>query len=283
MKTSVILGTLGLGLGACAFAGCSSDNKTAGGTGGTSAGGNTSTGGSSSNGGNSDSGTPQGCPANVTPEFFDGGLTQVGYSEPTKSVTLGDGGYYEMPNNSKYHGHCFTFADGAGSTIYPPCGDTGPCFTVNTGLCMTADLGVGSATTWGAGFGCNLNEASTAGAAALFTDVIGMSTITASVYGCSAPPLLQVQLNVVDPPVDSLGVPGSGYFCNRTATWSKPDADGNITATVQLTDLTQDCWNPGGVVFDPATMHVKSIQGQINAVDGKASTWDFCLSRLSIE
>jgi hypothetical protein len=30
-------------------------------------------------------------------------------------------------------------------------------------------------------------------------------------------------------------------------------------------------------------MHVKSVQAQINAVDGQATNWDFCVSQISFQ
>ena len=117
-----------------------------------------------------------------------------------------------------------------------------------------------------------------------------MTSMTISVYGCAVPALLQVQLNVVNAPTDpDSGVPGSGYFCNRTTPLGAPDANGIRSATVPLTSLVQDCWITGdagtaaGPVFDPATMNVRSIQAQINAIDGSATNWDFCVSKWSID
>jgi hypothetical protein len=216
---------------------------------------------------------------------------QVGYTEPNMSIALQDGGFYAMPN-TKYKGYCFTYVDAGGSKFYPPCGvpnpgdPAPPCFTMSTGLCLTAKMGVGSAVAWGGGFGCSLNQGSAAGALALYTDVIGMTSITLGVYGCAIiPSQLQIQLNVVDEIIDDAGVKGDGFFCNRPKkeNWVGPDANGIYTVTVKLTDLTQDCWNAGGMVFDPTWMHVKSIQGQVNSVDGAASSWDFCVSKLSIQ
>jgi hypothetical protein len=304
MNKPAILGALLLGVAASLAASCSSKSDNPATTPNGSSGGSTSadggpspdassggaTGGGASGGGANDDAATDALPfacghadASVVTDV-EGGLTRIGYTDPSRSVTLGDGGHYVMPNsNDKYKGYCFTYGDNAGSSLYPPCGDTGPCFTAATGLCPSASLGQGSATTWGGGIGCNLNQAAGEGTAALYTDVIGMTSMTISVYGCAIPDLLQVQLNVVNPPSDDAGTPGSGYFCNRTTPLGAPDANGVRTATVQLRDLQQDCWLTGGPMFDPDTMNVRSIQAQINAIDGQATNWDFCVSQWSIQ
>jgi hypothetical protein len=307
MKKSVVLGVLILGAAGYAAASCASnDNKSsstlmptggqssnAGSSAGGSHAGTTSTGGSSA-GSSGDSGPPFACGhADASAEFSqEGGLVRVGYTDPARSVTLGDGGYYAMPGGN-YKGYCFTYTDKAGSYLYPPCGqdaDGGylPCFTLSTGMCLSASLGSGSATTWGGGFGCNLNQGTASGAAALNTNVQNMQSITIGVYGCAIPSELQLQLNVSNPPSNDAGTPGSGYFCYRTALGAA-DASGVRSATFDFTKLVQDCWvtndagQQTGPVFDPATMNVKSIQVQVNALDGKASNWDFCVSQLSIQ
>jgi hypothetical protein len=197
------------------------------------------------------------------------------------SIALQEGGFYAMPSSS-YKGYCFTYGDMNGSTLYPPCGTTGPCFTTATGLCLSANLGSGSATTWGGGFGCNLNQASGAGTTALYIDLIGKTSLTVGVVGCKIPDQLQMQLNVANPPTTASGIPGSGYFCNL-ATLSAPDANGVRSATIKLTDLTEDCWLAGGPSLDPATMYAVSMQGQINSITGVPSNWDFCISQLSLQ
>jgi hypothetical protein len=306
MNKPAILGALLLGVAGYAAVSCSSkkDNPTTstGGqstsaSGGASAGSGTAGGGASASGGAAATGgatATGGAATGGTLPFAcghadasvalneEGGLARIGYTDPQRSVALGDGGHYLMPN-TKYKGYCFTYVDTGGSAVYPPCGTTGPCFTASTGLCPSASLGAGSATTWGGGIGCNLNQAAGEGTAALYTDVVGMTSMTISVYGCAVPALLQVQLNVVNPPPVDDATPGSGYFCNRTTPLGDPDADGVRSATVQLTDLRQDCWLTGGPTFDPATMNVRSIQAQINAPEAGASNWDFCVSKWSIQ
>jgi hypothetical protein len=220
------------------------------------------------------------CKASTTaPDFNDGGLIQIGSSDQSASIPLQEGGFYTM--STKYQGYCFTYDDKSGSTLYPPCGTTGPCFTQATGLCLSAKLGSGSVATWGGGFGCNLDQQSGA-SSALYTDITDKTSLTVGVTGCKIPDQLQMQLNVANPPATPAGIPGSGYFCKR-ADLSPPDANGVRSVTIQLTDLTEDCWNDGGPKLDPATMYVVSVQGQINAIEGIASDWDFCVSQLSIQ
>jgi hypothetical protein len=242
------------------------------------------TAGCAGSGGSVDAGTSgdtsPGATCNATPVMDDAGLTKIGTTDPARSITLDVGGFYSIPSSS-YKGYCFTYADTNGSAIYPPCGNTGPCFTVPTGLCLSANLGAGSATTWGGGFGCNLNQVKDT-TTALYTDVTDKTNLIIGVYGCKIPDVLQVQLNVVDPPDTSSGVPGSGYFCKRV-TLPSADSNGVRTATVKLTDLVEDCWQNTTPTLDPATMHVKSVQAQINATDGAASNWDFCVSQLSFQ
>jgi len=115
----------------------------------------------------------------------------------------------------------------------------------------------------------------------LYTDVKGKTTLTIKAYGCSIPDQLQLQLNVVNAPDTDAGVPGSGYFC-KLAQMSPPDADGVRTATVNLSDLVQDCWQSTSPAFDAETMLVKSLQVQINAIEGSETRWDFCVSELSL-
>ena len=221
-----------------------------------------------------------GASCNADPVMDDAGLTKIGTTDPARSITLDVGGFYSIPSTS-YKGYCFTYADPAGSTVYPPRGNTGPCFTVPTGLCLSAKLGAGSAATWGGGFGCSLNQAMET-TTPLLTDVKDKTSLTIGVYGCKIPDELQVQLNVANPPDTSSGVPGSGYFCKRV-TLSSADSNGVRTATVKLTEMVQDCWQSTSPTLDPATMLVKSVQAQINAIDGQATNWDFCVSQISLQ
>jgi hypothetical protein len=304
MNKPVIFGALLLGVAGLVAASCSSNkNNTTGpsanASGGTTAAGDAGTGGGATGGAPSDAASdvlPFACghwDASVKLNE-EGGLVQIGYTDPSKSVTLAEGGYYAMPGTT-YKGYCWTYKDAGGvSAIYPPCGTPQadaappPCFTQSTGLCISANWGAGSASNWGGGFGCSLNQGTAAGAAALNTDVIGKTSLTIGVYGCLVPDQLQVQLNVSNPPSDDAGTPGSGYFCNR-ANLGPPDANGIRSVTVQLADLAQDCWmtgdagTPTGPKFDAATMVVKSIQAQVNAPTGVRSDWDLCVSQLSIQ
>lgn len=258
MKKPTVFGFSLVGLVACAGAGCASSPS-------------------------SDAGAPssKNCKASIVAPFSDdAGLIQIGSSDQSTSISLQEGGFYAMPS-TKFQGYCFTYDDKSGSTLYPPCGTTGPCFTQATGLCLSAKLGSGSVATWGGGFGCSLSQASGT-TTPLYTDIIGKTSLTVGVTGCKIPDQLQMQLNVANPPATPAGIPGSGYFCKR-ANLSPPDANGVRSVTIQLTELTQDCWTAGGPTLDPATMSVLSVQGQINAIEGTPTNWDVCVSQLSIQ
>jgi hypothetical protein len=307
MNKPAILGALLLGVAGSVAASCSSnkDNTApANASGGTTATGDAGTGGGATGGGPADSASdalPFACghwDASVK-YGAEGGLSQIGYTDPSKSITLGDGGYYEMPGGT-YHGYCWTYKDAGGvSAIYPPCGDPyadgglPPCFTKDTRLCISANWGPGSATNWGGGFGCSLQQGTAAGALPLNVKIEGKTSLTIGVYGCLVPDQIQVQLNVPAgiAPEFPAGTAGDGYFCNR-ANLSAPDANGIRTATVQLTDLHEDCWMlndggtaPGGPALDPTdpNMVVKSIQAQVNSPTSVSSDWDFCVSQLTIQ
>jgi hypothetical protein len=260
MKKPTLFGFSLVGLVACAAAGCA---------------------GSGSSGTDASAAASKNCNAATNaPVSNDGGLIQIGSSDQSTSIMLQEGGFYAMPSG-KYQGYCFTYDDKSGSTLYPPCGTTGPCFTQATGLCLSANLGAGSVATWGGGFGCNLSQPSGT-STALYTDITGKTSLTVGVTGCKIPDQLQMQLNVANPPATPAGIPGSGYFCKR-ANLSPPDANGMRSVTIQLTELTEDCWLDGGPKLDPATMYVVSVQGQINAIESTPSNWDFCVSQLSIQ
>jgi hypothetical protein len=286
MNKPAILGAALLGTLAYAIVSCNgSDNKTTNGTGGQGPG----TGGSSSvdsgspSGG--DSGTSDECSdVGASPTFEDGGLFSIGGTDPSKGVTLAPGGFYAMPSTS-YQGYCFTFADNFdpdGSTMYPPCGTTGPCFTDVSGLCPTANLGVATGSTiWGGGVGCNLNQKQGAGTYVFDSDVTGKTSITVSVFGCKVPAILRIQLNVRSMPSRDAAIPDSGYFC-KDATL-KRDTNGMMSGTVLIGDLIQDCWNGTGLKLDTATMKPTSIQVQLNSDTAKRTTFDFCISKMSID
>jgi hypothetical protein len=213
----------------------------------------------------------------------DGGLVRIGATNPDKSVTLDVGGYYKMPSTS-YQGYCFAFADDfspGGSTIFPPCGTTGPCFTVDTGLCAVANIGIANGShVYGAAIGCNLKQVQNT-TFANYADVSGKTSVTVAVYGCQVPDQLQVQLNVANPPMTDAGLYGDGYFCN-IATLSAPDSNGIRSVTIPIGSFREDCWNPGGPLLDPSSMLVTSLQAQISAV-ATQTVWDFCISKLSID
>ena len=251
------------------------------GSGGTSAsGGSTSVAGAATGG----SSATASCIAPAINVTDAGVLLRAGATDPGASVQLDDVGYYTMPS-SPYHGYCFTSADNyapGGSTVFPPCGPKGPCFTAESGLCLKADLGVSSNNVWGAGIGCNLNQMQATGAVSSSANITGKTTLTVAVYGCKPPAQVLLQLNVVNPPFDSSsGILGSGYFCVLT-TLSAPDATGFRTLSVPLADLRQDCWKAGGPLLDPATMKVSSVSFQAMA-SSAASNVDFCVAKLLID
>ncbi len=292
-KTAILGAALLCGIGYLA-ASCSGTKTNNAGSGGANNGGNT--GGSSSQ----DSGTDAGSDVPAYCSQYkggieydpDGGVIRYGASDPEDSLTLDVGGYYNMPPGPpyQYHGYCFTFSDstdntvGGTSTASPPCGTTGPCYTVASGLCSTMklDQAYGSVS-WGAGVGCSLHQGQASTATAGYTDIIGKTSVTVGVYGCKVPKVLQIQLNVTNPPFDDAGVLGDGYYCNRATLPEHPDANGIYTVTIPMTSFIEDCWNALTYpVIDPATHTVKSIQVQVSSDPSKATDWDFCISKLLI-
>jgi hypothetical protein len=286
MKKPVLVGLAILGVTACFVSSCSGTKSNNQASGGTSNGGDTSTGGKTSP---SDSGTDSGTQCVATVEHdVDGAVTRYGASDPEQSVLLDVGGYYSQSSNLQ--GYCFTVSDstddnlaGGTSTFDPPCGKAGPCFTVASGLCATAQLDKANGSiSWGGGIGCNLAQAQSS-SSNTFTAVTGKTSMTISVSGCKVPTTLQMQLNVGNPPLDAdSGKYGDGYFC-KVVTLSSPDSHGVRTATFNLADLRQDCWNPGGPLFNAATMYVTAMQAQISALDTGTSSWDFCISKWTID
>jgi hypothetical protein len=286
MKKPLLVGLTILGAAACLISSCSGTKSNNQASGGTSNGGETSTGSATSH---SDSGTDAGtqCDAKVKYDA-DGGVIQYGASDPEQSVLLDAGGFYSQ--STDLHGYCFTVSDstddnlaGGTSTFDPPCGKTGPCFTVASGLCATAQLDQANGSiSWGGGIGCNLAQAQSS-SSNTFTAVTGKTSMTISVSGCKVPTTLQMQLNVGNPPFDAdAGKYGDGYFC-KVVTLSSPDSHGVRTATFNLADLRQDCWNPGGAVFDASSMYVTAMQAQVSALAASTSDWDFCISKWTID
>jgi len=218
----------------------------------------------------------------------DGGVIRYGASDPAQSVVLEAGGFYAP--SPELHGYCFSVSDStddnptAGtSTVDPTCGKTGPCFTAASGLCATAHIDKANGpSSWGVGVGCNLAQAPTAGAQNTYTSLPGKTSMTIAVSGCKIPDSLQMQLNVGNPPMDNAGRYGDGYFC-KVVTLSVPDALGVRSATFQLSDLMQDCWNGSGLMFDVSTMIVTAMQIQISAEDSGPTSWDFCISKWTID
>lgn len=255
-------------------------------------GGQPGTGGATATGGSHDAGTPDSSAplppqcdgTNVGPERVDGGLVQIGNTNPASSISLDVGGYYR---SGDYHGYCFGYADGIaniGSTIFPPCGGNGnECFTKDSGLCVTASLGVASSSIWGAGIGCSLGEDQTGGKSPADVSLVGKTSLSVEVYGCSVPSLLRLQVNV-DPPIyDAVNnVLHSGYYC-ADVTLSAPDSNGARQGSVALSQLQEDCWNATALYLDTSTQTAKSIQLQINADTVKRTSWDFCVSKFELD
>jgi hypothetical protein len=295
MNKPAILGAILLcGLG-CVMASCSSEKKNNAGAGGqSSTGGSTATGGSQSDAGTTGGSTalPVGCEsraADAGPEradaAVDGGLVQIGNTDPSKSIQLGEGGFFTSPSG-EYKGYCFTFTDVTSkgtSTMFPTCGKTPDCFTQATGLCPTALLGIADKDghTWGAGIGCNLNQKAGSGTVENSVSLVGKTSLSVQLYGCKTPNVVRLQLNIDNPVFDDAGTLGSGYYCSD-APVSAPDSDGIRKATVQLTSLTQDCWK-SNLVLDTSTMTAKSVQVQIGADQGRTTDYDFCISNIALE
>ena len=284
MKKTALLGLV-LTLGAGTFAAsCGSDSKsnTSGSGGDSSVGGSTATGGSATGGASSAAPAPH-CD-NATDagvERFDGGIIQVGGTDPVNSVNLDVGGYYDQ---GAYKGYCFTYADNKpdGSKSFPPCGGNGnECFTKDSKLCVTTSLGIATADIWGSGIGCSLNEDKTTGKAGDPVSIASVTSLSVEVYGCNAPKSLRLQINV-DPPIydavaDKLH---SGYYCGDV-TLSAADANGARAGSIDITKLREDCWTGAGLLLDKTTQTAKSIQLQINA-DAKKTAFDFCVSKFAL-
>ncbi|HEY5959513.1 MAG TPA: hypothetical protein VIV60_23310 [Polyangiaceae bacterium] len=221
--------------------------------------------------------------SSVEPQRGDEGLIRVGATNPENSVPLDVGGFFARGDNQ---GFCFTYADAKpdGSTAFPPCGGTGKeCFTKESGLCATAKLGVASSDVWGAGIGCALNQASTAGAASDRVSLVGKSSISVEVYGCKTPAHLRLQLNIYPPIFDEdAGKLHSGYYCGDVDL-SESDSNGARKGTIEIAKLREDCWTGTGLLLDPANQTAESIQLQINADAKETTEYDFCVSKFALE
>ena len=293
MNKPTILGLVFWGVTGCLLVSCSGSKSNSSGSGGqtSSSGGSEAGGGpSKSDGGPEGGSAAQACPnPGVDAKTEDGGLVSIGASDPLDSTPLQEGGYYAMPSGT-YSGYCFTYSDSVPpntgtSTMYPPCGNSPTCFTQASGLCPVANLALGSTIDWGGGIGCNLGQAKATATATspspTYVAITGKTSMTISVTGCKVPAQLQLQLNVGNPDKNDAGQYGDGYYCKLTTL--TPDGKGNMTATVQLNDLQQDCWQAGGPLLDPSTKLVASMQAQINALTTAASVWDFCVSKWTID
>jgi hypothetical protein len=289
MKKTALLGLV-LTIGAGTFAAaCGSDSKSNSGSGGqsnvggsASVGGSGAVGGTNKGGGSSTTANPfcDGVDAGV--ERFDGGIIQVGGTDPVNSVALDVGGFYDQV---KYKGYCFTYSDAKpdGSTIFPPCGGNGAeCFTKDSKLCVTTSLGVASDVVWGSGIGCSLNEDQTTGKAGDPPSIAGITTLSVEVYGCKTPSSLRLQINV-DPPIYEADIDKlhSGYYCGDV-TLSAPDSNGARKGSIDIAKLREDCWTGTGLLLDPSKQTAKSIQLQVNSDSTKRTDYDFCVSKFAL-
>lgn len=290
MNKPVIIGAaLLFGVG-CFVSSCSSSKSNNSGSGGAdSSGGSGATGGAAADAG---SDVPAYCKdyAGGIEYDPDGGVTRYGASDPADSLVLDVGAYYSMPGTS-YHGYCYTFSDstdntvGGTSKVIPPCGTTGPCYTVASGLCSTMDLDVAKSNiSWGGGIGCSLHQAQTSGSTPGYTDLIDKSSLRVGVAGCKVPKTLQVGFSVSNPPYSEAGVLGDGIYCNQVKLPAHPDANGVYEVSVPLTNIVEDCWNGLKVpALDPANNTVTNVQVQVNSDTAAETTWDFCITKLLIE
>lgn len=314
MNKPVIFGSLATCALTCIMASCGSEDKTTAGTGGqSSTGGSADASGASSIGGQVGTSTPQGVDSSSAgtsgqsvgdggtssagssgaapvvcdsaasePAHVDGGLVRIGGSLPEYSVPLDVGGYYVRGG---YEGFCYTIADGKpdGSTASPPCGTAGgECFTKESGLCISASLGIASDTIWGAGVGCALNQ-DTEGSSGDPVSLVEKTGLSVAVYGCRVPDLIRVQLNIYPPIYDAENdILHSGYYCADVAL-SQPDESGMRNGTVPLSDLREDCWTGDGLLLDPTSQTAESITMQVGSDKSERTDWDFCLSKLSLD
>jgi len=294
MNKTAFLGWVLLGGISCFAAGCSSNTKNnTTGSGGSNTGGSTSN--STSTGGSTTTTTSIGGGSSLPPlcEVGDAGpqhasdgdggliLSQVGDTDPSKSIALDVGGYF---TSGDAQGYCFTYADNKpkGSTIFPLCaGDE--CFTKNTGLCVTASLGVASDVIWGAGIGCALSQQQSGNDSGKSISLASKTSISVEVYGCKTPKIMRVQLNIYPPIYEAdIDLLHSGYYC-ADVSFTGPDANGVRKGSVDIAKLREDCWTGRGLLLDTATLTAKSVQIQINSDGTNRTDWDFCVSKLSVD
>ena len=297
MNKTAFLGWVLLGGISCFAAGCSSSTKNNT----TGSGGQSNTGGSTSNststGGSTTTTTSTGGGSSLPPlcEAGDAGpqhaadgdggliLSQVGETDPSKSIALDVGGYF---TSGDAQGYCFTYADNKpnGSTIFPLCGTNGDeCFTKSTGLCVTASLGVASSAIWGAGIGCALSQQQSGNDSGKSVSVASKTSISVEVYGCKVPKTMRVQLNIYPPIYEAdKDLLHSGFYC-KDVYFSDPDANGVRKGNVDIAQLREDCWTGTGLLLATATLTAKSIQIQVNSDGTNRTDWDFCVSKLSVD
>jgi hypothetical protein len=164
-------------------------------------------------------------------------------------------------------GTVWTSADSGGSTITRT--PAAMCASGTAAQIPVTDAGP-NYNVWGAGLGWNLNQEQTdAGAGA--TNGANLSAFTKIAVGISGATglTLRLQLEVKNPDGGA-----STYYCAALP------VTGTATDGVLLSSLTQDCWNPGGTAFDPATMQPSAIAVNIVTSTGQAYPFDFCITRL---
>jgi hypothetical protein len=123
---------------------------------------------------------------------------------------------------------------------------------------------------WGAGMGWNLNQEMTdAGAGA--ANGANLSAFTSVVVGLSGATglTLRLQLEVKDPDGGA-----ATYYCATLPTTG---------STLQLSSLTQACWNSGGTPFNPATMQPSAVSVQLVTSTAQSYTFDFCVTSLTFQ
>jgi hypothetical protein len=199
-----------------------------------------------------------------------GGVATGTGGGPANSVTLLAGGFYQM--STTLAGYCFTAHDSV-TTITPPCGTAGPCFTPGTGLCVSGVIAQDTTAyaNWGMAVGCNLSQSQTIAndtAHPVTLPATASIQVTLSANASTAlPTTLRVQVIGSD-------TAATAYCATLTLTGG--------TGTVALSSLKSLCWGTTGVAFNPATMQVVNVQ--VEAISNQTSTipYNFCVKALTI-
>lgn len=192
------------------------------------------------------------------------------------SIALTDGLY----ESSSFSGYLWTAHDAPteapasdGSSISPPCGDSGECFKdkacVSGYTAAIPKLASGEfdySGVWGVSVGWNLYKDDTATQP---QDVSSKKSVTVGLAG-KIPNSLRVQMDV--PSADG----------SSNTTYCATLVVGTGEGTVKLTSLKTECWGTTGTAFDPATMKPKNISVQATASKTKAD-FDFCVTKLTLD